>query len=75
MQNFVLHLMSLLTVPTVKNSYILAGTYFIFQKNVLDEILESCKTKFGSQRKDQKSRFQVRQTSALFSDLVALILG
>ena len=34
-----------------------------------------CKTKFGSQRKDQKSSYHVRQISALFCNLVALILG
>ena len=32
LQNFILHIMSLLTVPIVTNSHILAGIYFIFLK-------------------------------------------
>ena len=32
LQNFRLHFMSLLTVPVVKNSHILARIYFIFLK-------------------------------------------
>ena len=30
LQNFILFLVSLLTAPTVKNSHIVAGIYFIF---------------------------------------------
>ena len=30
LQNFLLHFMSFLTAPTVKNSHILPGNYFIF---------------------------------------------
>ena len=32
LQNLVLHFMSLLTVPIVENSHILAGIYFTFVK-------------------------------------------
>ena len=59
----------------IKSSHILAGIYFIFQKDVLEGTRNSCKTKFGPQRKDRKSCFQVRQIAVLFSNLVALILG
>ena len=36
-KKFLLHIMSLLTVPIVKDSDVLAGIYFIFLKNVLDQ--------------------------------------
>ena len=39
--------MFLLTAPIVKNSHILAGIYFIFLKNVLDQTLKSFNTEFG----------------------------
>ena len=38
-QNFLLFFMCLLTAPIVKNRHILAGIYFIFLTNVLDESL------------------------------------
>ena len=41
LQNFRLHFMSLLTVPIVKNSHILAGIYFIFLKERPKTKLES----------------------------------
>ena len=37
MQNFILLFMSLLTTLIVEKSHILAGIYFIFLRNVLDE--------------------------------------
>ena len=51
--------MSFLTVPTVKNSHILAGIYFIFLKNNLDQIRRSRNTKFEPQKKDGKSSYHV----------------
>ena len=39
--------MSLLTAPIVKNNHILAGIYFVFQKNVQDRIRKSFNTKGG----------------------------
>ena len=41
--------MSLLTDQIVKNSHILAGIYFIFLKNVLDQTLQFFNTKFRNQ--------------------------
>ena len=43
----------LLTAPIVKNSHILAGIYFVFLKDVLDQTLKTFDTKFGPQWKDQ----------------------
>ena len=37
MQSFALLFMSLLTAQIIKNSHILAGFYFIFLKNTLDQ--------------------------------------
>ena len=37
LQNFILLFMSLLTALIVKNSHMLAGIYYIFLKNVLDQ--------------------------------------
>ena len=41
LQNFLSLFMSLLTAPIVKNSHILAGVYFIFLKNILDQSSKS----------------------------------
>ena len=41
LQNFLSLFMSLLTTPIVKNSHILAGVYFIFLKNILDQSSKS----------------------------------
>ena len=75
LENFLLHFMSLLTVSTVKNSHILAVTQFIFLKEGPRPNSKTCNTRFGPQRKDRKSSYHVRQLSALFCNLVALILG
>ena len=53
LQNFLLLFIFLLTAPIVKNSYILAGIYFVFLKDVLDQTLKTFDTKFGPQWKDQ----------------------
>ena len=41
--------MFLLTTPIVKNSYVLAGIYFIFLKNVLDQTYKYFDTEFAPQ--------------------------
>ena len=61
--------MFLLTGQIVKNSYILAGTYF-----VLDHTWIAFNTQFGPQCKDWNIRYWARQISALFCKLVAQIL-
>ena len=58
--------MSLLTTLIVKNSLTLPGIYFIFLKNVLGRTWKSFNTKFGSQWKDSKSSYQIRQDLPLF---------
>ena len=63
------------TASVVKNSHILAGIYFIFLKNVLDQAWKVFNAKFGPQQKDRGSSYQVRQILALFYKLVAPILG
>ena len=65
--------MSLLTYWIVKNSHILAGTYFIFLKNVLYQTWKAFKAKFGPQWKDRESKYQVRQILTLFCELVAKV--
>ena len=64
LQNFLLLFMSLLAAPIVKNSNILAGIYFIFLKQSLDQTRKSCNAKFGPQWKDRKSSYHVRQLPA-----------
>ena len=62
---------------SVKNSHILAVIYFLFPKERPgpdSKVLEN-QTKFGPLKKDQKLSYHVRQLSALFGNLVALILG
>ena len=65
--------MSLLTYWIVKNSHILAGTYFIFLKNVLYQTWKAFKANFGPQWKDRESKYQVRQILTLFCKLVAKV--
>ena len=66
----------LLAAPIVKNSHILAVIYFILlKKNVLDQKWKSFNIKVGPQQKVWKSSYQVRQFSALFCNLAALILS
>ena len=67
--------MSLLTAPIVKNSDMLAGIYFIFLRNALDQTWNSFDTEFRPQWKDRESSYQVRQNLALFCKLVALTLS
>ena len=43
----------LLTAAIVESSHILAGIYFVFLKDVLDQTLKTFDTKFGPQWKDQ----------------------
>ena len=67
--------MSLLTALIVKNVHILAGIYFAFLKNVLDQTWKVFNTKLGPQWKDWESSHQVKQILALFCKLVIWILG
>ena len=67
--------MSLLTASFVKKSHFLSGIYFIFLINVIYQTSKVFNTKFGSQGKDRKNSYKVRQIFALFCKLVALILG
>ena len=53
----------------------MAGVYFIFLKNVLDQTQKSFDTEFGPQWKDRYSSYELRQNLALFRSLVALILN
>ena len=55
-------------------SYLLAGTYFIFLKNVLDTAWKSFDSEFAPQSKDRKSSYQIGQNLALFCNLGALFL-
>ena len=41
--------MSLLIAPTVNNGYVLAGIYFVFPRNALDQTSKTFSTKFGPQ--------------------------
>ena len=66
--------MSLLTTLIVKNSHILAGIYFIFLKNTLNQTWKAFNSKLEPQCKDQESSYQVKQILAIFCKLVALIL-
>ena len=74
LQNFLLHFMSLSTAKFVKKSRIMARLYFIFVKNILNQPWKAFNTKFQPQSKDQNSSYQVRQTFALFFNLIALTL-
>ena len=62
LENLLLLFMSLLTALIVKNSQILAGTYFI--KKFLEQT--SFNTKFWTHWKGRKSSYQVRQILAPF---------
>ena len=73
-QNFLLFFMFLLMTKFVKKSHILGRIYFLFLKNVLKQSWDTLNIKFGSQWKNQKSSYQVRQILAIFSNLIALIL-
>ena len=77
LQNVLLLFISLLTAPIVKNSHILAETYFNFakkKKNVPDVTRKSFKSKFRLHWKGHKSNYQVRPTLAPFCRLVSLTL-
>ena len=69
-QNFVLLFMSSLTASVVKNSHVLAGIFFIFLKNDLDQVYKrkSLNTKFRPQWNDQKSSSQVKPILVAFSN-------
>ena len=60
--------MSLLTALIARSSHTLAGFYFIFLKNVLDQTLKTLNTKFATQSKDGRSSYQVRQILAFFEN-------
>ena len=67
--------MSLLTAKFVKKSHIEARIYFIILKNVLKQTWNFFNTKFGPQWKNPKGSYQVRKVLAIFSNIIALILG
>ena len=66
--------MSLSTAKFVKKSRIMARPYFIFVKNILNQPWKAFNTKFQPQSEDQNSSYQVRQSFALFFNLIALTL-
>ena len=55
--------------------HIYARIYFVFLKNILKQAWNSFNTKFRPQWKYRKSSYQVKQISALFCNLIVLILG
>ena len=67
--------MFLLTTNFVKNSQIYARIFFIVLKTVLYQTWNASNTIYWRQWKDQKSSYQVSETFALFSNLIALTLG
>ena len=67
--------MFLLTVPIVKNGRILARIYFVFLRECPRLNLKVLQYQVWTSRKDRKSSCHVRQISALFYNLVALILS
>ena len=67
--------MFLLTTPIVKNSNILTGIYFIFLKNRPRPNLKIFRYRIWISVKRSESSYQVRQTLALFQNLVALTLS
>ena len=66
---------SSLSTLIFRSSQILAGIYFMFFKNVLGNTWKSFNANFAPQWKDRGSSYRVRQVSAYFRKLVALILG
>ena len=72
LQSFLFRIIFLLTASIVNNSHILAGVYFIFHKNVLEQTQKSFDTEF---RPQWYSSYEVRQNLALFRSLLALILN
>ena len=67
--------MFLLTAPIVKNNDILAETYFIFLKNVLDHTWKDFRYRLRNSVKRSVKLYPVKQNLALFRNLVALILN
>ena len=61
LQNFLLLFMSLLTTPTVQNSYTYSRFYFIFQNNVLKKTWKSFNTTFLPQWKYKKGSYHILQ--------------
>ena len=67
--------LSLWTGPIVINSHIFAGIYFILLRERPRPNLKVFNTKLAFHLKGRKSSHQVRQISALFCNLVALIFS
>ena len=65
--------MFLLTPPFVKNSHFLAGIHFIFLKQRVIPTWKTFNIKFGTQWKDRKSIYQIRQIVALFCILLRYV--
>ena len=61
------------TAPTVRNSYILAGVYFIFLKKRPGANLKIFRYLIWTS--DQKKSYQVTQNLAVFCKIMGLILG
>ena len=67
---------SLLTAPPVKNSYILAGIYFIFLKKSPLQKSKVCQYQsWTSVKKIEKLVFKYSKFQHFFCKVVALILG
>ena len=67
--------MSLLTDSIVKNSHILAGSYFLFLKERPRPKLKVLQYQICIQQKDLESSYHLRQILTFFGRLVTLILG
>ena len=67
--------LSLWTGPIVINSHIFAGIYFILLRERPRPNLKVFNTKLAFHLKGRKSSHQVRQISALFCNLIALIFS
>ena len=61
LQNLVLHFIPIITSPIVKNSHILANSYFVFLKKRLKTDLKFFDRKFQPQSKYWKNYYQIRQ--------------
>ena len=66
--------MSSLRVPIIENNNFVTDIYFIFLKTRLRSNLKCFNTKFGTQYKDRKISYQVKQILSLLCNLVTVIL-
>ena len=66
--------MFFLTTNFVKNSHILAGIFFMFLKDVLNQTWNAFNTIFLRRWKGRKSSYQGSEAFTIFSILIALTL-